>query len=171
MTRRLKSILKIRPWRSGHLALVASQEFRRSRNAHVGYSDADHIRAAARWLAAAQDAQTDGGVSGRYRLDRGWTSSYPETTGYVIPTFIALDAELPGQGFKARAERAVRFLLSVQLRDGGFPGGEITENRTEASSFNTGQILHGLMAWHRETDDDDARAAAERAAPDTLARS
>jgi hypothetical protein len=31
------------------------------------------------------------------------------------------------------------------------------------SAFNTGQILQGLTAWHRETGDEEARIAAERA--------
>jgi hypothetical protein len=38
-------------------------------------SDAEALHAAAAWLCRAQDASTDGGVSGRYLLSRGWTSS------------------------------------------------------------------------------------------------
>src|SRR5260370_1304143 len=99
----------------------------------------------------------------RYQLGRGWTSSYPETTGYIVPTFLALSRALPQAGFRQRAERAVQFLLSVQLPEGGFPGLEIADNRVTPSVFNTGQILHGLTAWHRETGDEEARIAAERA--------
>jgi folate-dependent phosphoribosylglycinamide formyltransferase PurN len=121
------------------------------------------LRAAAQWLAAAQDSQSDGGVAGRYQLNRGWTSSYPETTGYIVPTFLALSCALPGAGFRERAARAVAFLLSVQLPEGGFPGLEVADNRTAPSPFNTAQILHGLTAWHRETGDEEVRIAAERA--------
>jgi hypothetical protein len=159
----LKRLARYRAWARGHPAFLLSQAFDRERNLRCGFTDEDHLRAAAQWLAAAQDSQSDGGVAGRYQLNRGWTSSYPETTGYIIPTFLALSRALPGAGFRERAERAVGFLLSLQLPGGGFPGLEIADNRTAPSPFNTGQILHGLTAWHRETGDEEIRTAAERA--------
>ncbi len=128
-----------------------------------GYTDDEHIAAAAQWLAHAQDVTSDGGVSGRYLLNGGWTSSYPETTGYIVPTFLALARTLDPT-FRARAERCVRFLLNLQLADGAFPGGEVAENRTRPSVFNTAQIINGLVAWHRETGDTAAAQAAARAA-------
>jgi folate-dependent phosphoribosylglycinamide formyltransferase PurN len=160
----LKRAVRYRPWVSGHAVLLLNQEFDRECKARQGFSDEDHLRAAAHWLAAAQDSQSDGGIAGRYQLDRGWTSSYPETTGYIVPTFLALSGVLPESGFRERAERAVQFLLSVQLPDGGFPGLEIAANRTIPSAFNTGQILHGLTTWDRETGDERAHHAARRAA-------
>ncbi len=163
MLAELKRLARYRAWARGHPAFLLSQAFDRERNLRRGSTDEDHLRAAAQWLAAAQDSQSDGGVAGRYQLSRGWTSSYPETTGYIVPTFLALSRALPEAGFQKRAERAVQFLLSVQLPGGGFPGLEIADNRTTPSPFNTGQILHGLTAWHRETGDDEVRIAAERA--------
>lgn len=123
---------------------------------------AEHVAAAARWLAVAQDVTGDGGVAGRYRLRGGWSSSYPETTGYVIPTFLALAKGEPT--FKERASRCVGFLLPLQLPNGAFPAGEVAENRTEPSVFNTAQILCGLTAWQREMGDGRTLEAAERAA-------
>ena len=43
------------------------------------------------WLCRAQDhsASADGGVARDYSLIHGWATSYPETTGYIIPTFLA----------------------------------------------------------------------------------
>jgi folate-dependent phosphoribosylglycinamide formyltransferase PurN len=159
----LKRAVRYRAWVSGHPAFLLSQSFDHERNARHRFIDDDHLRAAAQWLAAAQDSQSDGGIAGRYQLGRGWTSSYPETTGYIVPTLLALSRALPQAGFRERAERAVQFLLSVQLPEGGFPGLEIADNRTTPSPFNTGQILHGLTAWHRETGDEEVRIAAERA--------
>ena len=161
---RLKDVARQRPWLPDHGAMLLRQKFDRNRNARGGFSDLDHIKAAARWLCAAQDSQTDGGIAGRYRLDRGWTSSYPETTGYLIPTLLKLDRVLPGLDFMKRAARAVEFLLGVQLPDGAFPAMEIAENRIDPTPFDTGQILHGLIAWHKATGDERARAAAQRAA-------
>jgi len=159
----LKRAVRYRAWVSGHPAFLLSQGFDHERNTRRGFSDDDHLRAAAQWLAAAQDSQSDGGVAGRYRLDRGWTSSYPETTGYIVPTFLALSRASPETDFRGRAERAVQFLLSVQLPEGGFPGLEIANNRVAPSAFNTAQILHGLTAWHREAGSEEVRNAAERA--------
>jgi hypothetical protein len=164
MLTELKRTWRYRPWVAGHPAFLLGQVFGRRRNAQRGFSDGGHLRAAAQWLKAAQDSQNDGGIAGRYRLDRGWTSSYPETTGYLVPTLLALSEVFPESGFSERARRAVRFLLSVQLPEGGFPGLEIAANRTAPSVFNTGQILHGLTAWHRATGDVAARLAAVRAA-------
>ncbi len=159
----LKRAVRYRAWVSGHPTFLLSQSFDHERNVRRGLTDEDHLRAASQWLAAAQDSQPDGGVAGRYQLGRGWTSSYPETTGYIVPTFLALSRALPQACFRQRAERALQFLLSVQLPEGGFPGLEIADNRATPSVFNTAQILHGLTAWHRETGDEEVRIAAERA--------
>src|SRR3984893_9023576 len=159
----LKRLARYRASPRGHTAFLLSQAFDRERNLRCGFTDEDHLRAAAQWLAAGQDSQRDGGAAGRYQLNRGWRSSYPETTGYIVPTFLALSRAVPQAGFRQRAERAVQFLLSVQLPEGGFPGLEIADNRTAPSPFNTAQILHGLTAWHRETGDEEVRTAAERA--------
>src|SRR5260370_17252640 len=160
---KLKRAVHYRAWVSGHPAFLLSQSFDHERNARRGLTDEDHLRAAAQWLAAAQDSQSDGGIAGRYQLGRGWTSSYPETTGYIVPTFLALSRALPQAGFRQRAERAMQFLLSVQLPEGGFPGLQIPNNPVIPSVFHTGQILHGLTAWHRDTCDDDARIASDHA--------
>src|SRR5207237_4063911 len=118
--------------------------------APAGASEA-HLAATLAWLKAAQDATGDGGVSGRFRLDRGWSPSYPETTGYIIPTFLELARRQRDGDLVARAGRMVRFLLGVQLPSGAFPGGEHGVGAPRAVVFNTGQIVHGLHAWHEAT--------------------
>ena len=138
-----------------------------------------HLEAAAGWLRRAQDATVDGGVSWGYRLNGGWAASYPETTGYIVPTYLALAEAGVGGGTGAadrapgasggpsdvdRARRAISFLLGIQLPSGAFPGARIDQNRTAPSVFNTGQILNGLVAWHRATDDPATADAAARAA-------
>jgi folate-dependent phosphoribosylglycinamide formyltransferase PurN len=151
-------------WIPDHLRLCAAQVLNVDRNRSRGFSDDDHLWEAAGWLERAQDITGDGGVSGRYHLGRGWTSSYPETTGYIIPTFLKLADVKKDRGYVDRAERCVRFLLSTQLDSGAFPGGEIAHNRTEPSPFNSAQIIHGLLAWYRHANDQRALDAALRAA-------
>src|SRR2546421_12534571 len=101
----MSRLVHYRPLTQGHASLLLRQFYDRNRNKRGDFADADHLRLAAEWLEAAQEAGGDGGVSGRYRLDRGWTSSYPETTGYIIPTFLALAVELKSPRFFERAQR------------------------------------------------------------------
>src|SRR5688572_17449728 len=54
----------------------------------AGVSLPQSLAGAYGWLCRAQDATPDDGVSGWYHLVRGWSPSYPETTGYLIPTFL-----------------------------------------------------------------------------------
>jgi folate-dependent phosphoribosylglycinamide formyltransferase PurN len=158
----IRSARDTRVWRPAHAKLLLDQEIDRGRNERAAYGDAEHLRAAAVWLERAQDATGNGGVAGRYRLRSGWTAAYPETTGYIVSTFLALANEAGGARFHGRAARAIDFLLSLQLPSGAFPGGELGDN-SEASFFNTGQILNGLVAWHGATGDPRSVEAACRA--------
>jgi len=163
--RRLASgVWRARAWRPEHARLLWSQMAHRRRNRDAGLTDRDHLMAASAWLCRAQDEMSDGGLGGRYSLFAGWTSSYPETTGYIIPTLLALARYLRDDRFEARAGRAVRFLLGVQLPDGAFPGGEVGDNTVNPAVFNTAQILGGFTAWHRCTGDPETLQAADRAA-------
>lgn len=150
-----------RPWRRGRPRLLLRQALGPA--PHSERDDREHLAAAASWLAAAQDSQRDGGIAGRYRLKSGWSSSYPETTGYAIPTLLALARQLGDERWRERAAAAIGFLRSIQLESGGFPGLEIADNASEPSAFNTAQIIHGLLAWHRATGDPAIRDAALRA--------
>jgi len=153
-----------RPWVAGHRRFLLRQVLGRGEPGLEPGAGERHLGAAAAWLAAAQDSQPDGGFSGRYRLRSGWSSSYPETTGYIVPTLLRL-ADHSGDGtWRERAARAIGFLLGLQLESGAFPGGEVAENRTAPSPFNTGQILTGLVAWAGATGDAATLVAAARAA-------
>lgn len=162
--RALSNARAARLWRPSSAALFYHGVVARQRNELHGLTDADHLSAAAAWLGRAQDSTGDGGVAGRYRLGQGWSSSYPETTGYLVPTFLALDSEGGQSGFRDRARRCIEFLLGIQLPSGAFPGLEIADNRTQPSIFNTAQILNGLTAWHAAAGDERVLTAARRAA-------
>jgi hypothetical protein len=98
------------------------------------------------WLCLAQDRSItrDGGVAGHYSLIDGWSSSYPETTGYIVPTMIDY-ACLHGSGeMRERAARMLDWLVSIQFPEGGFQGGYIDSVPVVPVTFNTSQILLGL---------------------------
>ena len=107
-----------------------------------------HVQAAMTWLARAQDATPDGGVSARYRLDRGWTPSYPETTGYIIPTLLEYSCKTGTQEWRERARHMAEWLLSIQLPSGAFSGHDVS-SRPKPVVFNTGQILYGLICAYQ----------------------
>ena len=111
------------------------------------YSDEDHLLAAAAWLERAQDATRDGGVSGRYKLATGWTSSYPETTGYIIPTFLDLRRDIERRALSRESTTAVEFLVGYSFRKALFPPESQRESYKARLHFNTAQIMHGLQAW------------------------
>ncbi|HZM91943.1 MAG TPA: formyltransferase family protein [Vicinamibacterales bacterium] len=154
-------VLDGRLWKRSHAALALRFWHARERRL---FDDDVHLTAAAAWLARAQDSTNDGGFAGRYSLKTGWTSSYPETTGYLVPTLLSLRTALNDDSWRDRAKRAIQFLLKVQLPSGAFPGMEIAQNKTEPSIFNTGQIICGLRAWMLETGDSAVESAARRAA-------
>lgn len=103
-----------------------------------------------RWVLTAQRA--DGGVPAYYSLLTGYSKSYPEVTGYLVPTLYNFAKFRTDSGAATAAERATRWLLSLQMPDGAFPGG-LQGGEGQASIFNTGQILHGLTRGHKEIHD------------------
>jgi Beta-L-arabinofuranosidase, GH127 len=160
----LRSALGTGFWRpSSAQALIATRPGR-SRSGPSPTAE-ERLAAAAEWLRRAQDATGDGGVSWSYDLRRGWAPSYPETTGYIIPTMLALAARSGDDDFRRRAGKAVEFLARIQLPNGAFPAGTRGERSPRPSVFNTGQIINGLTNWYAATKDESilglARAAAD----------
>jgi len=107
------------------------------------------------WLGRAQDASAthDGGVARHYGLQHGWSASYPETTGYIIPTMLAHAKLRNDDLLRERARRMLDWLVSIQLPDGGFQGGMVNQTPVVPVAFNTGQILTGLATGVSEFGD------------------
>lgn len=100
------------------------------------------------WLCDAQDhsKSQDGGVAREYSLTRKWASSYPETTGYIIPTLLACASDGDPNGLRARSRRMLDWLVSIQLPSGAFQAGKIDSTPITPVTFNTGQIVLGLAS-------------------------
>lgn len=108
-----------------------------------------HLEATVEWLCAAQDSQSDGGVSAYYSITNGWAPSFIETTGYIIPTFLKAHSHFPEKGLATRATRMANFLLEMQLPSGGFRTYPPTQHPTSKPTvFNTGQDILGLCAYY-----------------------
>lgn len=154
---------RYKPWRPRHLGLILDS-LRGA--AGPAKSDAEHLNAAIDWLCHAQDvrdSETDaGGVAAGWSFEDGWLPSYPETTGYIVETLLAAADLLRRPELVRRAERMIDWELSIQQADGAFPG-HFGEPGSRPVIFNTGQIMHGLLAGHLQLKRDDCLAAALRA--------
>ncbi|NTV70743.1 MAG: hypothetical protein HGA71_11400 [Azonexaceae bacterium] len=107
------------------------------------------------WLKRSQDMSIyrDGGSARDYSLIKGWSSSYPETSGYIIPTLIDYADRTNDQALADRARGMLDWLVSIQFPEGGFMGGKVDASPRVPVTFNTGQILIGLAAGVRRFGD------------------
>ncbi len=128
-----------------------------------------HLDAAIRWLCHAQDvAKKDGvrddGVAQTFLVkSRRWAASYPETTGYIIPTFYRYWRLTGRAEIRARAVRMADWECAVQHASGGVLAGALGDS-PEPTVFNTGQVLFGWVRAFEEEGTEAYRAAALRAA-------
>src|SRR5574341_1504595 len=154
----LNPVALVEAWRERNGGHPVSDEFRRV------------LFRSVEWLIRAQNATPDDGFARGYTLlwhphfrRRGWLPSYPETTGYIIPTLYQAARALGRPDLAARAERAARWEIAIQLPSGAVRGGVMGEPESRAV-FNTGQVLFGWLAAYAETQDDAFAEAAARAA-------
>lgn len=112
-------------------------------------------------LLRCQEASGDGGF-GSFHLVNGFGRTYPETTGYIVPTLLASAPVLRRPELADNALRAAELLLRIQLPSGGWQGGRVGEDRGEVV-FNTAQVIRGMLAIHAHTGDARFLVAACRA--------
>jgi len=73
--------------------------------------------------------------TGGIRVHSTHPNAYPEVTGYIIPTLLRY-------GERDMATRLARWLLCIQRGDGAYTD----PDRGEPYTFDTGQVLRGLLA-------------------------
>ena len=154
---------RYRPWKPAHLRLILSDL---SGTAQPTTSDRDHLNAAIQWLSRAQDIRDQqpdcGGVSAGWSFEDGWLPSYPETSGYIIETLLAARDPLSQPQLTDRAQRILDWELSLQNPDGAYPG-HFGESSSQPVIFNTGQIIHGMIAGYQQLGRTDCLESAVRA--------
>jgi hypothetical protein len=121
-----------------------------------------HLREAIQWLERGQDFGTDRGVSYGAAFGHGFLASYPETTGYIMQTFVELARRYDDPRYLTRARQMGDWEIEVQLPSGAVMGGIVNERPTPAV-FNTGQVLLGWSALIAATGDDRYADAARQA--------
>ncbi len=119
------------------------------------------LQKAMKWLCYAQDRGEGRGVSEGYDLRKSWLLPFPETTGYIVPTFFDYYHFTRESIYKDRALRMLEWLLSVQAENGSISG--IIEGAKSPLVFDTGQVLFGFVRGYKETNKERYLAAAEKA--------
>ena len=165
-----------RYWSARSYLLLARQLLRYSNRGFVAHLAADYRKylcnrvgpvegqtrtraeAAVRWLMKAQDSTPDDGVSlGYFPCDEtgtadGWRPSYPETTGYIIPSLLEYAARFNTALVRERALRMAVWETTIQMPSGAVQGGPVcSPEEQEPAAFNTGMVLHGYSAAYRAT--------------------
>jgi hypothetical protein len=155
---------RYRPWIPRHIRLIAGDLLGAARQPVKDHRS--HLEAAVSWLCRAQDARAGrhdaGGVAAGWSFEDGWLPGYPETTGYIIETFLAGAGLLQRPELIDRANRMIDWELSLQAADGAFPG-HFGEASSHPVIFNQGQIMHGLVAGYTQLGRQDCLEAGLRA--------
>ena len=130
----------------------------------------ERARAAVGWLLRGQDATPDDGVSlGYFPCDadrtNGWRPSYPETTGYIIPSLLEFSERFNESDVRQRALRMAIWETRIQMPSGAVQGGPVCAPEEQSPAvFNTGMVLHGYTAAYRATKQRELLEAGRRAA-------
>jgi hypothetical protein len=155
---------RYRPWQPRHARLIAADIFRSATVEQRAHEV--HLQGAIDWLCRAQDVRDgkddQGGVSAGWSFEDDWLPAYPETTGYIIETFLAAAEILQRPELIGRARQMIDWELSIQMSNGAFPG-HFGEAGSRPVIFNTGQIMHGLIAGHIQLGQEECLTAAVRA--------
>ena len=105
-----------------NLRIIANNLFKTD-HTPTGIDLEAHLHTTVRWLLRAQAVGKDGGIPACYKIvPTRWAYSYPETTGYTIPTLIKYAKNYQAGNVFTAVNRMAEYELSVQFPDGSFPG-------------------------------------------------
>lgn len=142
-----------------HIAVIIKHYLR---HLHPVKSDQEHLTETMSWLKRSQDNASGGGCAGVYTFKEGWRPPYPETTGYIIPTFIKYGELADSSEYLERAKKMGDWEIDIQLSSGAIRGG-VGINEYPIV-FNTGQVILGWVALYKKTGITRYKDAAEKAA-------
>ena len=156
-------VLKSRLYVPSHFQVVFDDIFKYNSHSKVA-KNIKHLQYVMDWLKYAHDINQDGGVSTGYSFSQGWLPSYPETTGYIIPTMLDYYHLTGDNEYKQRAIKMADWEISVQMKSGAVQSGDLGVLPKKPAIFNTGQVLFGLVRTYEETKKDKYKKTAKKAA-------
>ncbi|MBF0195453.1 MAG: hypothetical protein HQL71_12900 [Magnetococcales bacterium] len=121
------------------------------------------------WLANAQKATPDNGVSLGYFLNNNkqmvFKESYPETTGYIIQSFCDYKLQYNTQEYLNKAQSMAEWECQVQMASGAVQGGALCEkDKQQPAVFNTGMVLQGYSTLLMQIENETILKSAQKAA-------
>lgn len=128
----------------------------------------ERTKAAVDWILRAQSGSPDSGVSlGYFPCDKPghWEVSYPETTGYIIPSLLEYADWVGAERVRQSALEMALWEVEIQIESGAVQGGPVcpAKERTPAV-FNTGAVMQGWIAAYRVSGSQVFLEAARKAA-------
>lgn len=123
-----------------------------------------HFNEAVEWLKRAQDHGKDMGFSYGARFKEPFLPSYPETTGYIIPTLLTISRLTSDKELLRRAIDAGDWEIDIQMETGAVMGGRIDSRPKTPAVFNTGMVMLGWLALYDATGQHRFLKATEKAA-------
>ncbi len=126
------------------------------------YSNKMHLRSAMDWLCRAQDNWDCGGCSASFGPFGGWAPPYPETTGYIISTFLRYAEFVNDDNYLERAKRMGDWEIDIQMPSGAVKGGYGAFDLPIV--FNTGMVILGWTDLYGHSGDDRYLSAFVKAA-------
>jgi hypothetical protein len=114
------------------------------------------------WLLQSHRHAPSGGSSAGYSILEGWLPSYPETTGYIIPTLWHYAEGVSDAAKKEELQKAALAMtdweIEIQLENGAVRGGWYGTDKLGRFSkndlpvaFNTGMVLLGFAESYAQT--------------------
>jgi hypothetical protein len=164
---RLKSVcysiqtggLILKSFRIGREQLILATNYMRGQ-LFPEHTDEKHLEAVMQWLCLAQDVCHGRGTSAVYDLKKGWGGAYPETSGYIIATYLAYADFTGDENYIRRAIEIGDWEIDIQTPGGGILSSlEVSYTRV----FNTGQVILGWCVLYERTNNDKYLKAALRA--------
>ena len=105
------------------------------------------------WLEKSFKKNNDNGSSAYRTLLGYWSESYPETTGYLIPTLLNASKILDENKWENIATKQIPFFKTLQHPSGSYPTSITNPN---PNVFDNSQILLGLCSYNNEFKDEDS---------------
>ena len=157
-----------RPEVAGHADVFFRDIFGVSEPAH---DDERHLRETLDWLLRSRDVTGTAGFAASYHFVHGWLPPYPETTGYIIPTFWDAYGALGDERYRDAARKGADWEIEIQLESGAIQAGYLgvdpqgfwNSDLPVPAAFNTGQVVLGWNRTFLETGDAKYLEAAVRA--------
>jgi hypothetical protein len=149
MISKLKKIKLYKLYRFSHLNRVITDKFNLVNEIPSKERSLENVFT---WIKQSFLVNSDGGSSAYYRMGKGWKGSYPETTGYLIPTLYDYYHYTKHEDWKKFAINASDWLLKIQHQEGGWQGLQVDE-KCDLRVFNTAMILDGLIRTYIEEND------------------